>query len=176
MAKKTNSFYLYASTLGNGAGDIDAVGNYAAAAQDFHVQPEAANDARADEIMKIRRMIVFIEDSGNFRAEHYGALMTALAVGIKVLKLDSAGNIIQDFLGGATSIKSNGEWASTCYDMSNITFGAGNEFIVARWTFSRAGKSIVLHGEESERLVLRCNDDLSGLEKHRFMMQGSYGL
>jgi hypothetical protein len=56
--------------------------------------------------------------------------------------------------------------------MSEHTFGSGNNFAVVRWTFERAGQPLRLYGDNSDVLVMTVNDDLTGLVKHDFHIQG----
>jgi hypothetical protein len=70
-------------------------------------------------------------------------------------------------------IKSNGDWAGLCYDAdvkSWRTGGAGDEFLVVRYTFTRMGGPITLASDD--QLAIDFSDDFTGLIKHTFMFQG----
>jgi hypothetical protein len=120
----------------------------------------------------IARMLVLIEDNGAITAEKYGAVATlANGITIKVHEGGPTGPELFDLLDGDT-ITSNMSWAEHSYDAVPQTFGSGNNFFVARWTFARAGGPLVLNSFRDEVLVATINDDLTGLVSHQFAIQG----
>jgi hypothetical protein len=123
------------------------------------------------EIWAIHRMIVEIEDNATFTADNYGGVST-LTNGVELeVREGTTGALILDVL-DSEDITSIADWAAHCYDMTEHTFGSGNNFAVARFTFANAGRPIVLDGDRGEVLIARVNDDLSGLVNHKFMIQG----
>jgi len=158
------SFWQYADTLGTGAGTTNAIGDYSGGgAEEFYLQ------AQAGECLNVERVLIYIEDAGAFRADHYGVLGTALANGITVQKQTSTSTVIEDMTGGLP-IKNNAQWGQLCFDMDFESFGAGNNYVMARWTFGRAGFPLTLQNEE--KLVFKLNDTFVGVVQHTFNIQG----
>jgi hypothetical protein len=58
-----------------------------------------------------------------------------------------------------------------CYDASVKNWGAGNEMLLVRWTFAKAGQDGI-NVSDGESLSVFMSDDLSGLLRHSFMFQG----
>lgn len=153
-------FFRHLDTVGDGTGSIDGNGNYS-------VTPRKLKLTAASEL-DLHRMMVEIRDTGAFSAEKYGAL-AELTNGVKVEAIDADDNVLIDLLDG-TPIKSNAEWGANCYDVDLKTWGAGDEFVLVRWTFAKAGAPLTLHAGESLQVTLQ--DDLSGLVEHHFLVQG----
>lgn len=54
------------------------------------------------------------------------------------------------------------------FDVAHHSFGIGDESLSVRWSFYKAGYPVILDAAK----YLACNDDMSGLEEHYFMIQG----
>lgn len=124
-------------------------------------------------VFEITRMIVQIRDSGTVSADTYGAL-AALTNGIDVGLGNATGVIQTSFLDGLL-IKANAEWARLCYDadLKDWGVGAGDDFVVARWTFERGGYRILLDSDvPGTTFSAVVADNLTGLVAHTFMVQG----
>lgn len=120
--------------------------------------------------LSIERMIVFIEDSGNFRAGGFGAIYPALANGVNVAIFDADDDaLIQDLCDGI-DITSNAEWSSKCFDVDYFDFGSGSNFLSARWTFGKSGSPLTIH--QGQYLGITINDDLRDLILFRALFQG----
>jgi hypothetical protein len=118
-------------------------------------------------------MLVLVRDAGVFSAEKYGNL-AGLANGIRVgLFNDSTGAIVEDWTDGLP-VKANVDWGRMCYDVDHKGWGAGDEFIVVRWTFIRAGIACVLAANDNQDYAfgVEIRDDLTGLVEHYFQVQG----
>ena len=152
----------YADTTGDGTGSPDAVGDYSAATTDFKIT------AQPGQTLSLGRMIVSIEDTAGMAAADYGNIAGGLTNGITVLILDDVGGTLSTLTPAA--VQTNGDWAHVCYDANVLTWGAGSEHFVVRWTFSNSGAAIQLNPGQS--LCIRCADDLTGLLVHRFLVQG----
>ena len=185
-------------TVGDGSGTKNANGDYSSASQDFLIRCPVGgvqwdNDfgrllrrvtyggPRRD-ILYITRMLVTVQDAANMRAEHYGTLGTALATGITVLHRDSEGATLTDLTDGA-AITSNAGWGAFCYDVDIKAWGAGDELLLARWTFAKQGQDArapdALELVQGDSLTVRiggggANDNLAGLVLHRFTVQGYF--
>lgn len=148
---------------GDGTGEDNLIQDYSAAAGVARISPAAG------EIFQIERMIVFIQDTGNFSASGYGNL-GALTNGL-VLEYDCGGAVhplVEE------PIQSNAEWAAQCYDARYDNYGTGDNMLFARWTFAKAGAPIILSGDRNEEVRLHLNDNFTGLVKHQFLLQGLY--
>jgi len=128
-------------------------------------------EAQAGQILRIARLLVHIEDATVWSAANYGNLAAALTVGITVHTEDSSGATIIDLTNG-DPVKSNADWGKFCYDVSYVAFGAGNDFLQARWTFTKSGQYIRLDGDTGDNLAVVLNDNFSGLVTHKFLVQG----
>ena len=154
--------------LSNGA-TIDAVGNYSGGVERF----EFVNTAQR--LAHIARMIVYIEDVGVFPSDKYGKDVV-LTNGVDIDVENSSQVQIKDLSSsnGNGNVFTNAGWAELCYDVDYHTYGTGaSTFSLAvRWTFRNSGKSVTLRPGDS--IVARLEDDFTGLEAHRFMVQGYY--
>jgi hypothetical protein len=104
------------------------------------------------------------------RAEYYGDLGAALTNGVEV-RLSSNGHITQT-LSDDLKIKTNSDWAAHCSNTTLLTWGAGDEILIAEWEFERNGVPIHLNGASNDKLEVTLNDNLSGLVRHHFFCQG----
>jgi hypothetical protein len=157
----------FADTVGDGTGTSIAVGNYSdvgLGVTDFMIAPAAG------EVFQIERMIVSIEDTVGMDADSYGNGIT-LTNGIDVLVANDTGDLWY-WTQPNHPITTNGEWAHYCYDAQLLGWGQGNEHIVVRWTFGKTGHPLVLNGNVGAKLIIRLNDDFSGLIDHGFLIQG----
>lgn len=116
----------------------------------------------------ISRVLVTVQDAGAFTATSYGAV-AALANGVE---FEHSGGTVVDLLGGLP-ITGNSDWARVCYDTLELDFtGGGSTSLVVRWTFAKAGIPLTL--ESGDSIIVRVNDNLTGLVGHYFMLQGYY--
>lgn len=165
MAKITPDLMIYQclDTNGDGTGTTAATGDYSLAAEEFYITPGAAK------AYSIARMIISLGDTATMQAQEYGNLGAALTNGITVKVDDGAGTELKDLTGGL-AVQTNADWGRLCYDVDIKNWGAGNELLVARWTFERSGKPLLL--EPNHRLVVNLNDSFTGLLSHTFFVQG----
>jgi hypothetical protein len=154
--------FRHLDTDGDGGGTKNANGNYASVAEEFYIQPPAG------QAYVINRMLVHIEDAGNFTANIYGA-GSLLTNGVNVSVRQSGGQEIVDLLDGVPVVD-NAHWGGVSYDTDYVSFGAGNNSFNVRWTFAKSGVPIVLQNQE--KLVVNLRDDFSGLVEHYFLVQG----
>ena len=154
--------YRYLDTNGDGSGTKQATGDYSTTPTSFYIKP-----ANGD-IYLIERAIVHIRDSAGYRADRYGDMPQALTNGIEV-KMFRNGNVSDDLTDGIP-VKVNADWGRLCYDVSPVAFGAGNDFLQARWTFAKSGQPLKLGSNQSLHFML--NDDFTRLIEHTFMIQG----
>jgi hypothetical protein len=127
------------------------------------------------EIWRIERLLIQLEDAGSVTWSTFGAL-SALTNGCKLEKLrgsagGSGGAVVTDLLDG-TTIKTNGDFARYCYDVTSAAPGSGNDKITVRWTLSKSGQPLKLVGGLNEELRFTTQDDTTGLVGFTIMAQG----
>ena len=120
----------------------------------------------------IERMIIYMEDGTAPKINEYGST-GALTNGclLRTTRGGPDGVETLDLLGGIV-VKTNGDWASLCYDIDLSIPGSGNGVVLVRWTFGRAGQPIVLDGARGDKIVLQTQDAMNALVSQRFMIQG----
>jgi hypothetical protein len=145
-------------------GTAQAISGYSNSTQMFY-QPDAGK------IAYIRRMIVHVQDTGGFDAAKYGNnLDFAFGIGVGVYT-GSGATLVNDLVDG-NKIKTNADWGHVCYDVSLVDFGIGDEFLQVRWTFGKSGQIIRLDGDRLDRFAITLDDNMTGLNDHRFVLQG----
>jgi hypothetical protein len=161
---KDQPFFAYLDTVGDGSGTKNAIGNYLSTAEEFLYTAYGQGVA-------VNRLIIMIEDGTGIRAERYASLAQALTNGVTIYTKDADGNTMEDLTAGIP-IKQNAQWGALCYDVELREWGAGNEFILVRWTFGHAGNP--LHLDAYESIVVGLNDDFTEVVTHTFMIQGTH--
>ena len=156
---------LIFQTLSNGTTD-DAIGDYSSTVEKFTFAPAAGR------IAELERMIVHIEDVGALPSDKYG-YDVVLTNGIRIYVRDGDDEIITTMDAGIP-VKTNGSWSAMCYDVNNLTWGAGSDTIAVRWTFAKAGYPLRLDARKGHYLSVELNDDFTGLVMHHFLVQGIY--
>lgn len=151
-------------TVGDGSGTKNAIGNYSATATEFKIVPGATED------FTITRLLVCLRDSGALSAEKYGFISGGLTNGVILEKRNGSGTMV-DYT-DLVPIKANAGWTRMCHDVQEHSYGAGDNFISARWTFVKSGHPIRLSGAKGEYLAIILEDDLTGLVEHYFVVQG----
>lgn len=163
---KISHIFQFLDTTGDGTGTTNAAGDYSGGVTNFLIAPPAGD------IYAINRMIVQIRDAGTIDAGSYGNNLT-LANGILVQYHDNSG-LVTDLTSGIP-IETNADWGRVCYDVQEVSFGSGDNYIGIRWTFGKSGAPLVLKGDEGDELRVVLNDDFSELTGHYFMVQGYRG-
>jgi hypothetical protein len=148
--------------LTNG-GSARAIGNYLSTPTRFTWTPIA------NRIAKIHRIIITVEDTGAFDAAKYGNNLV-LVGGISLTVRRENDSQIHNYTAG--KVYTNADWGARAFDVDVKTWGTGNEILVARWSFDKAGSAIVLH--DGAYISIDLNDDFTNLVNHRFMIQGEY--
>lgn len=159
--------YRYLDDVGDGSGNSDITGDYSAAASAF-IYKCSAGGGGAD----LYRIIGSIGDTTGMQAQEYGNLGAALGVGWTLAVQSSAGTVLLDITDG-TPIKTNAQIAELCFDVDIKSWGSGNELLVYRFTFLKAGSALQL--DPGDKLVMTFNDNFTGLLSHRVFLQGTQG-
>lgn len=148
----------------NGA-EHNMIQDYSSTEGIFKFQPGS------DEVFLVSRMIITIKDAGSIDADNYGNGVT-LTNGIVIRAADDSG-VLKDITAGVP-IKTNGEWATRCYDVKDVQWGAGDNYISGRWTLAKNGALMKLDGSKNARIEVVLNDDFSGLTGHTIQLHGIY--
>lgn len=126
----------------------------------------------AGEIFVLHRMMVaYLDDTAT--AAVYGGLGAALSNGIQI-KHKRGATVVAN-LTDNVPVKKNADWVALAgVDVRNYDWGnpANPHAVGVRWTFTRAGQAITLIGDQSDSLVVELNDNFTGLDDHRFVVQG----
>jgi len=154
------------SANGDGTGAINANGIYTEGTDDgvFFIQPPAGV------IFFLSRIFPFIQDT-NIQAELYGNVDLETAGNGILMQAGTGGTVDWDVLAGV-AVKSNADWSHHMFDVNYQEFGQGDEVVVGRLTFTRMGGFLRLDGDAGEWLRVVCQDTLSGLVAHAFVVQG----
>ncbi len=160
-----NSIYQLLTVNGDGTGNGSQNVNGSITPVLFYIQPAS------NEMHILRRMNIESIDANFNNAAQYGALGAALANGIKIYVEVNGGALIKDYTKDIT-IKRNHDWALLAGVDSPVIGGAGNDALLARWTFALGGGDIILDGSKNERLVIEIPDDLQGLTDQLAFVQG----
>jgi len=113
-----------------------------------------------------------IEDDGAFKAGGFAKQADPLVNGIEIFIRDiSTGSTSRDMLDGEF-LRENGHFdrVFTIVEYRDYGTGSTNKFLSCRWEFPTSRFPILAHDEE---LVIRINDDLSGVVNIRAMMHGN---
>jgi hypothetical protein len=124
--------------------------------------------------MNLQRLLVNIEDVGNFDADNYGNNISLTSDnGVQVIC--SVNGVSTDHTDGLL-IQSNAEWNRLAgIDTVLSDYGTGNQHLNVRYTMAKARPDgVVLKGDEGDRFIVRLKGNFTGLVSHYFMVQGFY--
>jgi hypothetical protein len=150
---------------------IDFTGNGTGTHTVHHWKKYILGPAPGDNIRLVRTTIHY-QDTTGFTAQEFGNLGAVLDPGLRFVLMRD-GQVYNEFT-SADPITTNGDWGHICYDVQLLSWGAGDEFIVVRWTFEKAGFPVRLNGDSNEEFVLLVNDDLQGLIDFSIIMHGYF--
>lgn len=157
-----NRVDYYLTTDGTQSGSADANVNGSVTPQKFY--------RTASRDLWVWRLLITIGDAGTSMAvEKYGGI-TTLTNGCKLEVIASDGSTVLRDLLDNRPVKTNYGWGERCYDVNLLSFGSGEDVILCRWTFANAGAPLYL--QAGQRLQLTVQDDLTGLTRHKFVLQG----
>lgn len=163
-------FFRYLDATGDGSGNKNFNGDYSLGQEIAYFNGFRNDTNDLSETCEVHRMIISYEDTAGMQAEEYGNLAAALTNGIEIKLIDDDGTIID--LTDGIPIKTNAQWGQLCYDVDVKSWGSGNELLVARWTFSKAGGPLTVNPSKNVQLAVYLDDNFTGLLSHYFMVQG----
>jgi hypothetical protein len=154
---KSNGRYKaeFLDTVGDGSGSITSNINGSITPVLFKVT------AGVGETLLVNRLLLHLADIGGLDAGAYGNNIV-MTNGIE-LGVMRDGVVILD-LTAKLKIKTNADWGAYCYDVTELGFGLGDNYLAVRWTFTKDGAALRL--DEGDSFFLKVNDDLTGLTKH----------
>lgn len=148
--------------LADSLDEKNAIGDYSSLAKDFFITPPSKT------AYLIHSLTVTLEASNALTPSGYGAT-AALTNGVNLILARPAE---QSFLDGIL-IKNHYQWlgvsAHQHADSSSIGGSSSPHFFIARLKFD---EPILLSGKYAQQLIVRLNDDFSGLDSHRFFAEG----
>ena len=150
-----------------GTGTTAIIGDYSSTAETFELKgPTGVADQTV-----CKRVIVYIRDGATpgFSASTYGA-GTALTNGLTLAVTDSANNVVVPLT--PDPILTNTHWGKVSYDVDVKQWGIGDEVLLCRWSFDKFAGDDGITLDDGAKLVLFCNDNLSGLTDQRITVEG----
>ena len=90
----------------------------------------------AGKVYNINRLLVVVKDNANITADDYGGV-SDLSNGIQVRCM--RGNTVLVDLTNSHPVTGNVEWSTFTYDVMDHTFGSGDNYFLARWSFFKSG-------------------------------------
>ena len=156
-------FFQRLSDNGKDDGNTNMAVDGSVTPKEFYIQP---NDG---EIFMLARTMITVQDEKGFDVGTYGGNgLPALANGMQVvIKKDGVERDILKF-----NIKDTGTIASIAYDLTLHDFGNTDDIIAARWTFTKAGRFIMLNGSKGDFFKIIINDNLSDMTNQYIQVQG----
>lgn len=155
--------YRFLDLVGDGSGAVSMNVNGATTPVSFLLVPPAG------QVYRVARMIWSLRDTGTFDSGGWGNNGgTALPNGfLSRTWFGGTPVILSNF-----SITSHFDLAGITHDMNHHSWGAGDEFITARLTLTKAGRYIVLDGDNSDYMEVQVRDDLTYLVDQKVSVQG----
>ena len=155
----------FLDTNGDSTGIKEFIGNYSVTSIKALFRPQNGVDEY------INRLIVFIADNSSVDAGKYGNGIT-LTNGIEIKLEKQNGTLVKNITDGIP-IKTNADYARFGFQISDISFGSGLNYVHAVLTFEKNGTALKVGADE--QLAIYLSDDFTGLNAHSFRA-GAYEL
>jgi len=150
------------SENGDGTGVTNANGNYSALPLSLKIAPPESQN------YKIGRIMIELVGTGNFKIDEYGN-GPPLDNGI-VATVENPSGVLYTLT--AFPIQTTMDWAGHCYDLTILGLPGNVQCASVAWSFEHYGTTVRLRGDDGHFMRLLFQDDLTALDKHRFMAQG----
>lgn len=157
-------FFRFASEAGDGTGSFNMAVNGSVTPVTFKVKPAPG------EIIRIARIITSIRATAAFRAGGWGSQTAPLDNGIDVIWKKN--NVFIPLM--RDKVKSHYDLSSVSFDTAYHDWGQGDQFLVNRFTFKKAGQYIRLVGDDGDEFQFVINDSLLYLVDQRVSVQGYF--
>ncbi len=148
-------------TVGDSSGEDDMSVDGSSTEQIFRIKPAAT------EILRIARVILYVEDAGSFDATRWGNGIT-MTNGMEFRQISNGETIIGE------AIRTTGDMAALCHDIGHQTIGSGPEFMTARYTFTKLGAYVRLDGSKGDEWQTVIRDNLTNLLRQHVTAEGYY--
>ena len=156
LSKKDATRFL--DSNGDSTGIKDFKGNYSSTPTKALYRPQNGKNAY------INRLIIYIADGGTVDAGYYGNSIT-LSNGIEIKHEKQDGTLIRNITDGQP-IKTNGDYAKFGFQISDISFGSGLNYVHAVLTFEKNGAPLTIAPDE--QLAIYLHDNFTALRGHTF--------
>jgi hypothetical protein len=162
-AKARKPIYRYLDSVGDGTGWYNAITDNSGVSQPLLIAPPAGKGYR------LFRIMPHIRDTGGFDADKYGNNVVLVnGIGLEA-QVQGQAFTIHD----RETIKTNAQWGQLAgVDVNHLDFGVGDESLLVRFTFAKAGNDLDLNGNLGDYLRIILNDNFSDLNAHTFHVQG----
>lgn len=159
------SFPIIQKLTDTGFETIGATTNFNA---DYSVTPQDAfMTAPPGLLIIIHSVQVAITDSGTFSESDYGNIVGGLSNGWLTIAEINGFEIINP----AKTINDNRELFGVDSQAQIVEYAANDRTLIARFNFL---KPLVLNGNTEDKIIVRLNDDLTGLTLHEFTVYGEF--
>ena len=154
-------FRFFLTDLGTGLGNNNLIGNYTVSTE-FHYQ--------ATHRYEIHSFIATISDNANFAQTDYGGISGGLINGLSFWYRAVNGTELRLFTPDA--IKQNYDWFSITEHAELTTFSGPSQTLVLDFRVSESfGVPLTIF--PGERIILRLQDNFTGLTRHTFQLRGT---
>lgn len=167
MSNKPQQALIYQSLTLDGASPVTATNRNmnvdgSVTPKRFKIQPPAG------QIWQLTRLMFVMRDTGSFDSGGWGNRTAPLDDGVSV------GLTINGAEYDLTPVRwtSHVDLAGVAFDVNHQNYGAGDEYLSMRLTFSKAGQNLRLVGDDGDNFWMQVNDDLTYLVEQRAMLQG----
>ena len=157
-------FRQFLTQAGDGSGAISAVGNYSGGATDWVIRPTAG------ETLRVISLAITLADAGKAKVDDYGFITGGLTNGVDILV--ALGEAPFSILAG-NKPKTNAALMAIGASALNTTDDDTYVQVVLGFTQEYAG-GLILRGAD-DRLIVRLNDNFTGLKIHQFLAAGAIG-
>lgn len=155
-------FRFFLTSVGDGTGTYNLIGDYSAAPTDFFYQ--------ATSRFEIYTLAVTISDASKFNQEFYGGIAAGLTNGIRFYFKYPSGVEVPIII--SSPVKANYQWIEVASRANLTSFdGTAQTFQIMIGVHELFGKPFTLAA--GERVLVRLNDNFTGLVGHTFRLHGT---
>lgn len=165
MPNNSSRIYLPLTDDGTPTGSEDMTVDGSSTAVPFWIEPQSGQN-----LLLIRRALIFVRDNGTWTSEKYGSITNGLTTGVKFEIQDGDDNVIK--LLTPSPVQNNAGWKAVCYDSTIESVGGGDSFLGARWSFFKDDNRDGLFLGVGEKLVCTIQDDLTDLVNMHVCVRG----